>query len=139
MKDCYEFEYLDEAKFKKCERALKKYNMLAYKKLVFEYYQELKDGEELGKLVKESKKNKFNEYELTLPTDKIFAKIHGIMTIHYKTYKEKKKIVFTKITPEEILLEDNNTELSTYKGIIVSKDNNDKDKFKIDLLNMLNK
>ena len=41
----YVFDYVNENEFKKLERALKKYNMLAYKKLFFEYYPKLKDGE----------------------------------------------------------------------------------------------
>jgi len=38
LADKYIFEYEDENNFKKLESALKKYNMLAYKKLYFEYY-----------------------------------------------------------------------------------------------------
>ena len=38
MKDFYIFDYTDENEFKKLERSLKKYNMLAFKKLYFEYY-----------------------------------------------------------------------------------------------------
>ena len=41
------------------------------------------------------------------------------------------------ITPTEILLEGHMSELATYKGIMISKANASKDKFKIDLLNML--
>ena len=36
MKDVYVFEYLNENEFHKLERSLKKYNMLAYKKLYFD-------------------------------------------------------------------------------------------------------
>ena len=39
MKGNYIFEYFDEIKFKKCERSLKKYNMFAFKKLIFELSQ----------------------------------------------------------------------------------------------------
>ena len=38
MKGTYIFEYLNENEFKKLERSVKKYNMLAYKKLVFDFY-----------------------------------------------------------------------------------------------------
>ena len=41
------------------------------------------------------------------------------------------------ITPREILLEGHKSELGTYKGIMISKENASKDRFKIDLLNML--
>ena len=42
MRDSYAFEYVNENEFKKLERSLKKYNMLAFKKLYFEYYPSLK-------------------------------------------------------------------------------------------------
>ena len=45
MKGNYIFEYFDEIKFKKCERSLKKYNMFAFKKLIFEFYPKMKEGE----------------------------------------------------------------------------------------------
>ena len=38
----YVFGYQNENEFKKLESALKKYNMLAFKKLYFEYYPKLK-------------------------------------------------------------------------------------------------
>ena len=48
MKDVYVFEYINENEFHKLERSLKKYNMLAYKKLYFDYYPSLKEGKLLG-------------------------------------------------------------------------------------------
>ena len=38
MKQSYIFEYQNENDFRKKERTVRKYNMLAYKKLTFEYY-----------------------------------------------------------------------------------------------------
>ena len=38
MKNNFVIEYLNENEFRKKERAIKKYNMLAYKKLVFDFY-----------------------------------------------------------------------------------------------------
>ena len=38
MKNSYVIEYLNENEFRKKERAVKKYNMLAYKKLIFEFH-----------------------------------------------------------------------------------------------------
>ena len=35
MKNSYVIEFLNENEFRKKERAVKKYNMLAYKKLIF--------------------------------------------------------------------------------------------------------
>ena len=40
------------------ERNLKKCNMLAYKKLYFDYYPSLKDGKFLGELVSTNKEKK---------------------------------------------------------------------------------
>ena len=40
MSNEYEFIYLNEEEFTKKERSIRKYNMLAYKKLSFSYYPE---------------------------------------------------------------------------------------------------
>jgi len=84
----YIFEYDDENEFKKLERSLKKYNMLAYKKLYFDFYPTLKDGKFLGELVSFDKDNQTEKYELQLPTDSMFIKIHGIITLYYTVYKK---------------------------------------------------
>ena len=54
----YVLDYINENEFKKLERALKKYNMLAYKKLNFEYYPSLRNGKFVGTLLSEDKINK---------------------------------------------------------------------------------
>ena len=51
MKQSYIFEYLNENDFRKKERTVRKYNMLAYKKLTFEYYPQIRNGNFLGELV----------------------------------------------------------------------------------------
>ena len=38
----YVLDYINENEYKKLERALKKYNMLAFKKLTFDFYHSLK-------------------------------------------------------------------------------------------------
>ena len=45
MKNSFVIEYLNENEFRKKERAIKKYNMLAYKKLVFDFYPSFRDGD----------------------------------------------------------------------------------------------
>ena len=55
MKGNYAFDYVNENEFHKLERSLKKYNMLAYKKLYFDYYPKLKEGSFLGELVSTNK------------------------------------------------------------------------------------
>ena len=139
MKQTYIFEYLNENDFRKKERSVRKYNMLAYKKMTFEYYPEIRNGNFLGKMVKENKKEHTKEYQLTLPTDVMFAKVHGEMVLHYTVYLDKNIVLLTNITPEDILEEGHRAELSTYKGVMVSKTNPNKDMFKITLLNMLQK
>ncbi len=137
MKNYFIFEYLNENVYKKLERSVKKYNMLAYKKLIFEYYPSIKDGKFLGKLVSTNSKDKTKSYELKLPTDNMFAKVHGEMVLHYTVYEDKKIILLNTITPEGILAEGHMSELTTYKGVMVSKTNTDKDIFKINLHRML--
>ena len=139
MKQTYIFEYLNENDFRKKERSVIKYNMLAYKKMTFEYYPEIRNGNFLGQVVSENKKEKTKDYELKLPTDVMFAKVHGEMILHYTVYTDKHIVLLTNITPEEILEEGHRAELTTYKGVMVSKTHSEKDMFKINLLNMLQK
>ena len=139
MNNNFIFEYLDENDFRKKERSVRKYNMLAYKKLTFTYYPELRKGKFLGEEVKQDDKNKTVSYELQLPTDDLFKKVHGPIVLHYTVYKEKNIILLTNITPEGILDEGHRAELSTYKGVMISKTNPKKDMFKINLLNKLDK
>ncbi len=137
MKGNYIFEYLNENEFKKLERSVKKYNMLAYKKMIFEFYPELKEGNFLGKLVGENIKNNTKNYELKLPTDELFIRVHGEIVLHYSVCENSHTIILETITPESLLSEGHKQELQAYKGVMISKANQAKDKFKIDLLNML--
>ena len=137
MVEKYIFEYENENEFKKLESALKKYNMLAYKKLYFEYYPKLKEGNIFGNKIKTE--NNQDYYEITLPTDALFAKVHGEAKLHYKVDSNNKKIIILTLSPEEILSEGHQSELVTYKGVMVSKQHSEKDMFKINLLNMIQK
>lgn len=139
MKETYLFDYINENEFKKLERSLKKYNMLAYKKLYFEYYPSLKEGNFLGELVSTNQDNGSRTYELKLPTDIMFAKVHGDMKLHYHVYDKDKTVMLDTLTPEDILTEGHQSELVTYKGVMVSKQHSEKDLFKINLLNMIQK
>lgn len=139
MKDQFVFDYINENEFKKLERSLKKYNMLAYKKLYFEIYPALKEGKFAGKLVSTNKEKKSKRFEVKLPTDILFAKVHGDIKLHYLVYEENKTVVLEKLTPEDILSEGHQSELVTYKGVMVSKQHSEKDLFKINLLNMIQK
>ena len=139
MKGTYLFDYVNENEFHKLERSLKKYNMLAYKKLYFEYYPQLKEGNFLGELVGTNEDNNTETYELKLPTDTLFVKVHGDIILHYVVYKKENIVMLDKLTPYEILSEGHQSELVTYKGVMVSKEHSDKDIFKINLLNMIQK
>lgn len=139
MKENYLFEYVNENEFRKYERSLKKYNMLAYKKLYFSYYPSFKEGNFLGEIVLFDEKNNFKNYELKLPTDSMFSKVHGDVKLHYTVYFNEKIVMLDKITPEGILGEGHQSELTTYKGVMISKENQEKDMFKINLLKMLQK
>lgn len=133
--DKFVFNYQNENEFRKLESSLKKYNMLAFKKLYFEYYPKLKAGEFLGTVV--SDENNVKSYEVKLPTDALFAKVHGEMKLHYTV--EGNVVTLITLSPKDILSEGHQSELVTYKGVMLSKEHSDKDKFKINLLNMINK
>ena len=139
MNSNYIIDYINENEFKKKERSVKKYNMLAYKKLLFEYYPSLREGNFLGVLVSSNSKDRIDKYELKLPTDRMFAAVHGDVKLHYTVYENQKLVMLDTLTPEDILTEGHQKELSTYKGVMVSKSHADRDMFKINLLNMLDK
>src|SRR5574344_1227154 len=119
----YHFEYVNENDFRKKERSVRKYHMLAYKKLTFEYYPAIREGNFLGKLVETSKKDNTKTYELKLPTDALFSKVHGDIALHYIVYEDSNVVLLTNITPEGILEEGHRSELETYKGVMISKTN----------------
>ncbi len=137
MEEKYIFEYDDENNFKKLESALKKYNMLAYKKLYFEYYPTLKGGKIIGEKTKTDENGDY--YEVKLPTDALFSKVHGDAKLHYRVNEANKTITILTLSPEDILSEGHQSELVTYKGVMVSKEHSEKDMFKINLLNMIQK
>lgn len=134
-KNGFTITYSDEKKYRRLERNIKKYNMLAYKKLVFEYYPSIENGNYVGELVKED--NNIFTYELVLPTDSIFSKVYGDLKLIYGVNMDEKNIIFETIEPENILLEGYKNEITTYKGVMISKEYRDRDIFKINLLNML--
>lgn len=139
MKEVYLFDYVNENEFHKLERSLKKYNMMAFKKLCFDFYPKMKEGEFVGEVISTNKENKTQTYKLKLPTDMLFAKVHGDLFLTYIVHEADKMILLDKLEPIEILSEGHQSELVTYKGVMVSKQHSEKDIFKINLLNMLDK
>ncbi len=139
MKNSYVIEYLNENEFRKKERAVKKYNMLAYKKLIFEFYPNFRDGSFDGVVVSKNAGEGIVKYELKLPTDSTFSKVYDDIVLHYTVYEQQKIVMLNNITPDDILTEGHQKELTTYKGVPISKSHAEKDMFKINLLNMLGK
>ena len=137
MKNSYIIEYLNENEFRKKERAVKKYNMLAYKRLIFNFYPGFREGKFEGVVVSKNTSEGITKYELKLPTDSMFSKVYEDLILHYTVYENQKIVMLNTITPEDILTEGHQKELETYKGIPLSKSHADKDMFKINLLNML--
>ena len=137
MKGRFLLDYLDENDFKKLERSLKKYNMMAYKKLMFEFYPQLRKGEFAGELVSINKHDQTESYELQLPTDNLFIKVYGKVKLSYTVYKSQNVVMLTGLEPRNILMDGHKSELTAYKGIMISKQNAQKEMFKIDLLSRL--
>ena len=140
MNNNYVIEYLNENEYRKKERSIKKYNMLAYKKLLFEFYPSLREGNFLGVISSHNENENQTSFELKLPTDAMFNKVHGDIILHYTAYHKQRIVMLDDITtPDNILTEGHQKELTTYKGVMVSKTHANKDIFKINLLNMLEK
>ena len=134
MKGRFILDYLDENNFKKLERSLKKYNMVAYKKLMFDFYPKLRSGEFVGELVSINKHEQTETYDLRLPTDSLFVKVYGEVKLNYTVYKENNIVMLNNLEPKDILLDGHRSELTAYKGIMISKVNSQKEMFKIYLL-----
>lgn len=134
MKNRYLLDYLDENNFKKLERSLKKYNMVAYKKLMFDFYPKLRNGEFVGKVISVDKHGQTETYELKLPTDNLFVKVYGEVKLLYTVYTAQNVVMLNQLEPHDILMDGHKSELTAYKGIMISKTNAQKEMFKIDLL-----
>ncbi len=133
----YILDYVDENEYKKLERALKKYNMLAYKKLNFEYYPSLRSGKFLGELISTDSDKNTETYELKLPSDLLFTQVHGEVKLKYMVYKDQNVVMLETLEPRDILLEGHVAELNTYKGVMISKEHEAKDKFMINLFSAM--
>jgi hypothetical protein len=135
--DNYLIDYTDKKEFEELEEALKKYDVLTYKKLQ-ECYPNLKNGNFIGELTKEDKNAKTKTYEFRLISDGKFGLVYNTKLI-YTVYENRRVIMLNSITPKDILLEKNKDKLTTYKGVVLYKKSRDtsKNMYKIDLLDML--
>ena len=95
----YTLDYINEKEYRRLEHGLKKYNMLAYKKLVFEIYLSLVEGNFLGKKINNE------SYEIELPGDKLFVEKYGVINFKYKVNESNKIVLLDSIEPKEGLLD----------------------------------
>ena len=129
-------EYRDEEEFRKREKAVKKYNMLAYKKLMYLYYPDLKKGNFAGNLISSNEIDKVYRYKLVLPTDKVFLLKYEEISLEYTVYLNRRIIVLDELNPCELLdnLLDN---YDIKKGKNVSGEFSYDKMFKINLINLM--
>lgn len=69
----------------------------------------------------------------------MFLKVHGQLKLIYRVYEMDKIVKLEIIEPVKILEEGHKSELVAYKGVMISKENQEKDMFKVHLLNMIKK
>lgn len=132
----YIFKYVNEDEFNRCEKTIKKYDSLVYKKLLFSYYPNLKEGNFSGDLINQM--DGVLTYSLKIPcTSQIQEKMYGDYKLIYSVYENEKTVLLESLEPKELLRQSYNDGLTSYKGVMVSKKRPQKDMFKIDLINML--
>ena len=104
-----------------------------------EFYPAFREGIFNGVITSKNTNEGITKYELKLPTDIMFSKVYEDLILHYTVYENQNIVMLDTITPEDILTEGHQKELTTYKGVPISKSHAEKDMFKINLLNMLEK
>ena len=132
----YIFKYVNEDEFNRCEKTIKKYDSLVYKKLLFSYYPNLKEGNFSGDLINQM--DGVLTYSLEIPcTSQVQEKLYGNYKLMYSVYENEKTVLLESLEPKKLLKQSYNDGLTSYKGVMVSKKRPQKDMFKIDLINML--
>ena len=63
--------------------------------------------------------------------------MYGKVKLSYTVYKDQNVVMLTGLEPKDILMDGHKSELTAYKGIMISKANAQKEMFKIDLLSRL--
>lgn len=102
--------------------ALRKYNMLAYKKVIFDIMTELHKGNLLG-----SKDG--NTYAVDLPCDTKFKSVYGQVKLIYEV--QDKRIIMKSIEPARVMKAMHSRIVKVYNGIPII---DSKDLFKAKLL-----
>lgn len=95
--------YDDNLELSKCLRALKKYNMTAYKEIIFNDRKELKSERVRG-----------NRYKAKLTTDRRFKKVYGDVCVVFVKSKDIIKVI--SIEPTDFFIEAFRRLLDTYHG-----------------------
>ena len=109
---------LDDNLYKKKSQALRRYNMKAYKELVFDVLPKLrKDGKADG------------QYSVELSSDNLFKKVYGPIELLFSVKND--VVVIEDLVPHDILLAGFMKDLPIYKGIPYDTD---KDLFKINMM-----
>ena len=120
--------YEDENAFNKLAKALKKYNMFAYKDFIFNLMYQLRDGKMVGEEIEP------NIWRCDLQSDKIFEFVYGKMYFTYRV-EDGYRVVLLDMEPKDLLLDGHPKQLSTYKGDQIR---GNKERFKIDIYNNIN-
>ena len=115
--------YENENEFRKLERALKTYNMLAYKDYIFDLLQKLKQGKTIGDEIEE------NLFKVHLQSSEIVEFVYGESYFTYRI-EDDNKAVLLGMVPREFLIAGHKKELPVYKGVPIV---GPKDRFKVDL------
>ncbi len=99
----YDLKYQNENKFKKLEKSVKKHNMVVYKKLIFDIYPALREGNFIGKIIFNEPDDMISKYELKLSNDVMPFSIYADIVLYYTVYENKKVVMLNKIDSENIL------------------------------------
>ena len=120
--------YENKDQFDKSTWTLRKYNLGAFKELIFILLPTLKTSEKL--LGTEIKKN---TYEVKIKSyDKLFERVHQPITLIYEVI-DNNTIKIIELTPKNIWFSNN---LISYRGCIIEKDSA-KQRFKVDINDMI--
>jgi hypothetical protein len=130
----YVIDYFDEFEYAALSRGLKKFNKMAFEKLTLEYYPYLKCGKFVGQMISKNDLSNTETYEVKLPCTKFFAHVHGEIRLRYIVSKSKNVVMLDTIYPSELLIEGADEELEVYRGVVISRFNEQKNKVMIDML-----
>lgn len=116
----------DNNDYNKVLRSLRKYNMLAYKKIIFDVLPQLRNGKLVGDKIKRA------TYRVELPCDAKFKYIHGQVYLIYQ--KHKHIIDLITIEPSDILIKLHGSLCDTLDGVPITSE---RDLFKLNLYKLV--